>query len=292
MERQDLLRTGKLHPGKGIFALERYISYDTILRAGFKMLGMANQGRRNFLDVRVVERNCFIPRLPKIFEGFRLLHLSDLHLDLDPGLLPVLKTLLPTLSHDAAVVTGDFREGTRRDWGEAIRMTSELMPYLSSSRWAVLGNHDLLEMVPDLEEAGLPFLMNEAISITRQRQRIWIAGVDDAHLFESHDLSRARARILEGECSILLSHTPEIAEEAACHGFDLMLSGHTHAGQICLPGGRAIAVPAKGLPKERVGGFWKLDSMYGFTSPGTGSCGVAARFNCPPEITLHILTRA
>ena len=85
---------------------------------------------------------------------------------------------------------------------------------------------------------------------------------------------------------------PEAHAEAAQHNFQMMLSGHTHGGQLCLPGGRHIVCPVKDLTREFIAGRWQSGSLQGYTSPGTGCCGVAARLNCPPEITVHILHRA
>jgi hypothetical protein len=90
---------------------------------------------------------------------------------------------------------------------------------------------------------------------------------------------------------ILLSHSPEIFSEAERVGFDLQLSGHTHGGQLCLPGGLPVIVPCR-VDRMFVNGRWSHLTLQGYTSPGTGSCALAARWNCPPEIALHILHSA
>ena len=89
--------------------------------------------------------------------------------------------------------------------------------------------------------------------------------------------------------TILLSHSPETHREAAALGYDLQLSGHTHGGQICLPGGIPILHNAPGCRRELIAGPWREGSMLGYTSRGAGAAGVAARFFCPPEITIHTL---
>jgi predicted MPP superfamily phosphohydrolase len=86
----------------------------------------------------------------------------------------------------------------------------------------------------------------------------------------------------------LLSHTPEIYRQAAHADFKLLLSGHTHGGQVCLPGSIPITLDAV-LPRHMGSGPWKYHNMSGYTSVGVGSSIVAVRFNCPPEITLHHL---
>ena len=90
--------------------------------------------------------------------------------------------------------------------------------------------------------------------------------------------------------SILLSHTPEIYDRAAGAGFDLMLSGHTHGGQLCLPGGIPIRLEAK-LPRSMAAGLWRHGEMVGYTTRGVGTSLLPVRLNCPPEITLHALRR-
>jgi predicted MPP superfamily phosphohydrolase len=155
-----------------------------------------------------------------------------------------------------------------------------------------LGNHDFIEQVPSLEAAGLRMLLNEAGSIERAGAKLWFAGIDDPHFYRTHDLAAASAGIPAGACIVLLSHSPEIADELPDGRFDLVLSGHTHGGQLCLPGGRWLHVPMKGQPKERVRGVWHAAGAQGYTSVGSGSCGVPARLNCPGEITIHHLRRS
>jgi uncharacterized protein len=90
------------------------------------------------------------------------------------------------------------------------------------------------------------------------------------------------------EFSILLSHTPEVYQQAAHAEFDLLLSGHTHGGQICLPGRIPLSLDSV-LPRRFGAGPWRYHDMQGYTSVGAGCSIVPARFNCPPEITIHYL---
>ena len=114
------------------------------------------------------------------------------------------------------------------------------------------------------------------------------AGTDDPHFYRTHDFEAARRGIPQGACSILLTHSPEMYDEARHYGFNFMLSGHTHGGQICLPGGFAVVRNGR-CPATQFLGPWTHHGLHGYTSSGTGSCGVPARFNCPPEITVHVL---
>jgi predicted MPP superfamily phosphohydrolase len=277
-----------LHQGKGVFRLERLIPFDSLLDGFFKTFGICDIMRRAFLDVRVVGQDWVIPSLPDAFEGFRLLQLTDLHCDLDPALTAVVTDLIRLCPHDAAVITGDFRNGMGGNHDVCIRETRHIVETLNPQRWGILGNHDFIEMVPELESIGLPILLNEVTEVRRGSASIWIGGIDDPHFYQTHDLAEVRSRIPREACSILLSHSPETYTEAARLGFHLHLSGHTHGGQICLPGGRPVVVPCR-VPRQFVVGRWSHGGMQGYTSPGTGGCGVAARWNCPPEITVHTL---
>ena len=105
------------------------------------------------------------------------------------------------------------------------------------------------------------------------------------------NIEKAASAIPLDQFSILISHTPEVYRQAADAKFNLLLSGHTHGGQICLPGGFPITLDSV-LPRSMGSGAWKYHDMLGYTSVGAGSSVVPVRFNCPPEITLHHLHRS
>jgi predicted MPP superfamily phosphohydrolase len=159
---------------------------------------------------------------------------------------------------------------------------------LRGTIYSVLGNHDTICMVPGLEEMGMKVLLNENVAIERGGERIHLAGIDDAHFYRVDNIEKAASGISHDEFSILISHTPEIYRQAAHADFDLLLSGHTHGGQICLPGGIPITLDSA-LPRSLGSGPWKYHDMIGYTSVGAGTSILPARFNCPPEITLHHL---
>ena len=154
--------------------------------------------------------------------------------------------------------------------------------------YAVLGNHDSIRMVPALEEMGMRVLLNECAPISRGADTMYLAGIDDAHVYRVDNIEKAAAEIPRGAFSILLSHTPEIYRQAANAGFDVLLSGHTHGGQICLPGSIPITLHAV-LPRRMGAGAWTYQGMAGYTSVGAGAAIVPVRLNCLPEITLHRL---
>ena len=155
----------------------------------------------------------------------------------------------------------------------------------------MLGNHDTICMVPAFEEMGIRMLLNEQERIERGGAAIHLAGVDDAHFYRMDNIEKAAHGIPHDAFSILLSHTPEIYRQAAHADFNVLLSGHTHGGQMCLPGGIPVTLNCV-LPRAMGNGSFKHHDMIGYTSAGAGVCIVPARFNCPPEITLHHLHQA
>jgi uncharacterized protein len=270
-----------------------------IVHCGLRATGLWKEARRQFRDIRVVENPVVLPSLPREFDGFRLLQLTDLHSDIDPAIIDRVVELLDATPFDRCVLTGDYHDRAGNDWANSVALTLRLVPHLGTDPLAILGNHDRLAKVPPFEDAGIRMLLNESVAIERPNgnandsatgagARLWICGVDDAHFYGTHDLHAASAGIPEGDCRILLSHSPETWKEAAALGYALHLSGHTHGGQLCLPGGFAPITKAP-VPRALVAGSWREGEMHGYTSRGTGGCGVAVRLNCPPEITVHIL---
>jgi uncharacterized protein len=232
----------------------------------------------------------FSERLPSEFDGFTILHLSDLHADMSAGAMAEAARLVGGLRYDICVLTGDYRGRTFGPYDLCLREMLRLREALRGDIYGVLGNHDTILMVPDLEQMGFRMLLNEHIMIERHGRQIYLAGIDDAHFYRLDNIEKAARDMPEDAFSILLSHTPETYRQASHAGFDLLLAGHTHGGQICLPGGAPIILESD-LPRSMGRGPWKYQGMAGYTSVGAGSCGVPVRFNCPPEITLHRLIR-
>ena len=264
---------------------------DGLFLSLLKIAGLARRARREYLDVRLVTNEIFLRRLPKAFDGFRLLQLTDLHCDLDPALIPATIRALQGVSWDLAILTGDFHNHIAGDHTPSLRLMEDLLIHLPGPRVAIMGNHDFLARAAEFEERSLQVLLNENLPLERNGERLWLCGCDDPRFFRTHDLARSRSGVPDDECAILLAHSPQVWKEAAALGFDLMISGHTHGGQICLPGGFPIVRNAP-IPTRLIAGHWCEGSLQGYTSRGTGACGVPARLFCPAEITLHILRKA
>lgn len=276
--------------GLNFFHPENWYAMPFLLSAALKVIGLYRRGQRNAGNVQL-KRNCIlVPRLPPAFDGFTILHLTDLHADMNVSAMSRVKELLPTLQYDICVLTGDYRARTAGDYDACLGVIASIQQLILCDMYGVLGNHDTILMVPELERMGIRMLLNEAVQIRRGADHISLVGVDDAHFFCVDNIEKAASHISSDEFSILLSHTPEIYRQAAHSGFDVMLSGHTHGGQICLPGSIPVTLDSK-LPRAMGSGAWRYGEMFGYTSVGAGTSIVPVRFNCPPEITLHELRR-
>ena len=276
--------------GLNFFHIENSALSTLAIEYTLKLTGLFRRGRKNAEQVEVRRNPVKVGELPDAFDGFSILQLSDLHCDMSEPAMQRVAELLPTVSYDVCVLTGDFRGATFGPFETALATIAKLRGNLRGPVYGVLGNHDTIRMVPGLEKMGIKMLMNESEKIGRGDQHIYIAGIDDAHFYRADNIEKANTLIPPEAFSILLSHTPEIYSQAAQAGFNLLLTGHTHGGQICLPGGIPITLDSV-LPRRLGAGPWKHLTMDGYTSVGAGSSVVPVRFNCPPEITLHCLEK-
>jgi len=259
-----------------------------VIRSALKLSGLYWWASKNAERVEVRRHSVYLPDLPPAFDHFTILQISDLHVDTNPAPMRRLIELLPRLDYDLCVLTGDYRGRTYGPFEATIAGIARVRPYIVAPVYGVLGNHDTIRMAPALEEMGIRLLVNETAPLLRDGQRLHLAGIDDAHFYRMDNIEKAAMQVPSGEFSLLLSHTPEIYRQAAHAGFRLMLSGHTHGGQICLPGAIPLTLDSA-VPRRMGSGSWRYGPMVGYTSVGVGSSVVAARINCPPEITLHRL---
>ena len=276
--------------GINFFHIENWYSIHSVIRTALKLTGLYWRGRRNAARVELRRNTLILPELPPAFDGFTLLHLTDLHVEMNSAALQRVVEMLPDLAYDVAVLTGDFRAQTYGPHEAVLDGLRWFREHLKGPVYGVLGNHDTVRMVPAMERMGIRMLLNETEVIRRGDQRIHLVGIDDAHYYRVDNIEKAAGDIPHDEFSILLTHTPEIYRQAAHADFNLLLSGHTHGGQICLPGGTPVILDAK-LPRKFGAGAWRYHGMHGYTSRGCGTSLVPVRLNCPPEITLHHLRR-
>jgi len=274
--------------GRNFFHLENWYSIHSLIRTTLRLGLLYRRGRRNALAIQLRHNAIPLAGLPAAFDGYRVLHLSDPHLDMHPQTPQAIAAAVQGLEYDLCVITGDFRARTYGDYQNALAAMEGIRERFQGEVYAVLGNHDTIRMVPGLESLGVRLLLNEAVRIERGGEALYLAGVDDPHYYRADNLGAACRTIPDGATSVLLSHSPELYRHAAHAGFDLMLCGHTHGGQICLPGGYPLYCNMH-APRRLCAGPWQQHAMQGYTSRGCGVSVVDARLNCLPEITLHRL---
>ncbi|MHB1701305.1 MAG: metallophosphoesterase [Acidobacteriaceae bacterium] len=273
-------------------------------RAFLGMAGAAAAGlalypteiERHELDVVLVPLK--LRNLPDSFRGMRIAQISDIHFDefTEPFFVRRTVEKVNSLKPDMVLLTGDYISDAPLPAHDAIQHIGPCAEILGGIdcplRFSILGNHDANVSAPGVTEAlqshNIPVLANRYMPIERDGKRIWIAGVEDPGT-QSPDLSKAippSARA-DGENVILLSHAPDYADNVVGHGVDLVLSGHTHGGQIRIPFIPPIRLPELG--RKYVQGHFQLGAMQLYVNRGIGTVGVPMRFLCPPEITLITL---
>lgn len=276
--------------GLNYFHIENSKLAKWVISSALKLSGMYWWGQKNAAQVVVRENKVHSNELPDTFSSFKILQLSDLHIDISQAAVKRVSELIKSLTYDICVLTGDYRGQTFGPIDNALAGLSDLVDVVETPIYGVLGNHDSIRMLPGMERLGIRVLLNETETLLRDGEKIHIAGIDDAHFYRADNIEKVAHAIPHNEFSILLSHTPEIYRQAAHADFSLMLSGHTHGGQICLPGGFPITLDSD-LPRRFGAGPWVHHRMQGYTSVGAGTSIVPVRFNCSPEITLHYLEK-
>ncbi|MBK7710717.1 MAG: metallophosphoesterase [Bacteroidales bacterium] len=256
-----------------------------------KTFGIYKIGYNNAKKIEVTEMTLKYPGLPKAFDGFRILHLTDLHIDSIPGFTAFLTEKIKSVKFDICLLTGDYRMDRSGSFSHILKPLKVLSHYLEAPDgvFAVLGNHDTYLMAQYEKESGMELLVNESVEIIRDDQKILITGTDDP--FDFYTESALMSLETRGyDFKIAMVHTPEMAKWAAQNKYDLYLCGHTHGGQICLKEGVPL-ISHQFEGKRFNHGTWQIGNMTGYTSRGAGVSGIPIRFNCPPEITLINLVR-
>lgn len=249
--------------------------------------------------VETIELEISFPRLPKAFDGMRIVHFSDIHYGFfyDTITLNKLISKINALKPDMIIFTGDFFDG---DFDPYVQECIEALTHLNAAplgQYAVMGNHDYYsgynhsaQVIEVYEAGGFKVLRNENIRIKRDDKSIQIAGVDD--MFHGKpNLEQTFGNTDPDNFTLFLAHEPDYADQAAEYRADLQLSGHSHGGQIRLPIIGALITPPGG--KKYVHGLHTLDSQVDarmiYTNRGIGTSHIPVRFLCRPEITVLTL---
>ena len=242
--------------------------------------------------VEVTSRELVLPRLAPEFDGYRLAHISDFHLGawLTPERLDEAIDQVSALKPDLAVMTGDYFAFDAEVYAPALAAGLRRL-YAPDGIVAVLGNHDhatnARAVYQTLRAVGAVGLANNVYSLRRGAARLHLAGLDD-QAFHLDCLKCLLAELPRDGAAILLAHEPDFADRAAAsRRFDLQLSGHTHGGQVVLPGLRPLVLPRLG--RKYPAGLYRVGRMFHYTNRGLGTAAFQLRFNCPAEITLFTL---
>ncbi len=279
--------SGRRHTRAGSFPAVRLMRLATATVAPLAAtIGLGRRALDNALDIRLTQIEMFLPGLPKAFDGYEILHITDLHVGRVPGLIERAAAIIREVPADLAVLTGDIQTLGTPTAIDAARQIAPLMDAIDARDgvFAVLGNHDTHDLVEAVEMLGIRMLVNEHQMIQRSGSAMRLTGLDDVNYFYTEEAEAALRARDDGLLSIALVHSPEMADVAAEAGYALYLSGHTHGGQVCLPGGRPLYT-AISYHKNLAAGAWKFGEMIGYTSRGVGVAR-PVRFNCPPEVAL------
>jgi len=263
----------------------------TLFGLGLRLTGLHGRGRRNALDVRRIEMEVAVPGLPTAFDGYRILHVSDTHLDVLPDLVAEAQRVLGGLEVDLLALTGDVHGHASAPISRSVELLAEALRdvRVRGPRLAVLGNHDAVEMAAALAERGFDVLINRSRVLERDGTRLRVTGLDDVNHFYTES-APAAFDAHDGECRVALVHSAEMADVADRAGYALYLCGHTHGGQICLPGGKPIVTQLTRCRHAAVG-LWRQGRMTGYTSSGLGVSPPIVRFNSRGEVAVITLRR-
>ena len=228
----------------------------------------------------------YLRRLPREFEGFRIVQLSDVHHSPFTSVKQIERAVetANSLQPDLIALTGDYVSKERRYAAPCAELLGRLRA--RNGVFAVLGNHDHwtdAALITDLFRAeGITVLINEGMRFEKKGAAFWLAGVDDT-MVGLEDLSLALAGASEHEMKLVLAHNPVILRKAARAGVDLVLSGHTHGGQVSLrPERTKSARPRRRLLK----GLARQGETQIYITRGLGTVVLPVRFGCPPEVSL------
>jgi len=257
-----------------------------------KMTFLQEKGLRNAENLALNEVDLILPGLPEKFDGCRILFLTDLHVEKLEHIVDNIISITSEIDYDYCILGGDYTVWKSFDIktseGKMCRIVDSLKK--RGRIFGVLGNHDKYETAEMLDSFGVEMLLNENVCLEKDSEKIYMVGIDDTFLYDADDLALGQEGIEADAFKILISHSPQLYKEAAKARCQLYLAGHTHGGQICLPGQIAV-VSAAPIPRKMIKGLWEYDNMVGYTSCGCGVSGMKARFFCPPEIVLLKLRR-
>jgi predicted MPP superfamily phosphohydrolase len=245
----------------------------------------------------VSEVSLRVPNLPADFEGFRILQISDVHRSAFLSHRDLLRVVDAArgLQPDLILHTGDFISTQRDPLEDCIDRLAGLRAGYGA--FGCLGNHEIYAEVQDYATTyaarrGITILRSQNCVVKRGGSRLNIAGVDYQTFANRRNyIPGAEKLVVPGAVNLLLSHNPDVFPTAARKGFDVMLAGHTHGGQV------RVEILHADLDFARfytpyVSGVYYENGRVCYVTRGVGSIGVPSRLGAPPEISLIVLTRS
>ena len=242
-------------------------------------------------EIDISHHSIRLKNLPDSFEGFKIVHLTDIHHSKFVSFNEVFRMveLANRQNADAVFLTGDYITWSKK----FIAPVAEALRNLKArfGVFAILGNHDIRVdahgITQALEKAQIKVLRNSSERIDLKGDSLWIAGVDE-YSYGQSDIAKAIREVPLSQPRILLAHNPEIVSEAAGHQVDFVLAGHTHGGQIKIPFMRSLNVVTQ-PSQEFLEGFVRSGKTQMYISRGLGKVVIPVRIFCPPEIPVFYL---
>ena len=255
-------------------------------KALLHLFGRYKEGFHNASNIVSRELDLKFQNLPSEFESFTILHLSDIHFGCIPGIEDIILKQLNNREVDICVITGDYLDGLHVPIHSAIDGLKKITKGIKTRYGflGILGNHDTCNMVSPMEDLGIRMLINEDYRINKDGESIQFIGIDDVHYYYT-DQAMYTMENVGTDFSIALVHSPELFDLAAENGVDLYLCGHTHGGQVCLPGGTPVFKHLN-HGKDFYSGHWRYRNLQGVTSCGVGTSCIPVRFNTQGEILI------
>lgn len=225
-------------------------------------------------------------------DGVRIAFVTDTHVGphFPAAALDRSVALVEQSRPDLVLFGGDYISESPRFLPAARAQLDRMARSARYGAFAILGNHDASNIIERAEEAfatsSIRLLRNEAARVDLRDDYLWIVGIDEG-LLGRPNVEAAFAEVPAGEPAIALWHEPDFAQAVAPYRPALMLSGHTHGGQVRLPGIGPLALPLAG--RRYPSGRFTVDGMPLYVSRGVGMYRPPVRLNCPPEVTVITL---
>ena len=266
-----------------------------MIRQGFQTFMTQTRGSTKFKPelFDLVNVNVKINDLPFTFHNYRIINLTDIHLGqwISPEYLNGVADYVNSLNPDMITLTGDYvsyiLEGYEDDLLDSFKKLKA-----KDGKFAVLGNHDHWagadEIREILKQSDIVDLSNDVYTLEKKGEKLNISGVDSLTV-GADDFDKVLEKLPSDGASILLVHEPDFAEiSSKTNRFDLQMSGHSHGGQLVIPGVKTTPFRCSYSIKYPVGAY-KVKNMIQYTSKGLGTNSFWLRINCKPEITQFYL---